>query len=232
MFLRKGKLCAISVYIFLSPCTGHTQSPGGFLNKKNEVSVDLLEPFNHIANIWYKYSFHKHCALSLYLGREFGKSDIYKYFEDSDVVEIYGAKENRSIEYGIGIILNSPATGMPLPLGNYFGMSYFRNHVSRYSEHIDSTGLSYKYSSKGYSVRWFWGREMYIAKNFVFDYNFSIGFYIGKISYLDGNTRRPFSVLPFDNILADINNYNFIKGGNTYFNSFYFMPKIKIGYLF
>lgn len=230
MFLKKNRLNLISILLLLH-FTGYSQ-PGGYLNKRHEISFDFTELIHRKINIEYKYSFYRHCALWLNAGQQFYKGKLY--LEETDINENYiqyGAIKGQSTEYGIGLLFNTPLTGMALPLGNYFGMCYVRDFSPSYTEKVDSTESNYRYANKGYSIRWVLGREFYIARNFVFDFNFTIGYSIGQIKYLDQTERAPDNILPLNSIF-DFHPYHFRKDSNEDYYSFHFMPNLKIGYLF
>src|SRR5690606_27385942 len=129
---------------------------GGFLDKKNQLDVDLFEMTQQNRfSLGYKFSYREHLGFTArvsYQGlRNWELEDYITVGVDQNGSEInkyvtYGSYSVKSFEAGAGLLFNSKNTGFALPLGNYMSIMYLI-HSSSHSETVDSLNLTSNYKN-------------------------------------------------------------------------------------
>jgi large subunit ribosomal protein L34 len=192
----------LSSLLFLSGCSLLAQ-PAGYLGKKNQVDIHVLDFAYLMLRMEYKRCFTRHFGLMINGGmQKYSGWNLYTQQKvDGSYTDVaIGRVSGNSSEAGIGVVFNSKSTGMPLPLGNYYVFSVSRYSSPLYTETIDSLGKNYNYSNRGISVRFTLSREVYLKSNMVIDYGFSIGRNMGRLYGIPENNREPLDIIPFNTI--------------------------------
>jgi hypothetical protein len=226
--VKKSKL--FSILALWLPLTASSQS-SGYLGKKHELSVDLADAvLQRSISVDYKLAFHKNFGLLLNIAPQSLETDIEGYNADYEPAVI-GTATVSSLSYGGGLLMKTPWTGMPLPLGHYFAALFTVNTASVTEKTIHAEQPE-KYKISGYTARLVMARESRIYKGLVIDYGISLGYAWGTVS--GDSLFYPDRLYPYTNILAHTSG----EFDNTpdpkvlQYSRVHFMPRLRIGWIF
>ena len=200
MKLKNKSILLITLISLLQSNVSFSQS--GFIGKKNEVSLDIVNiPFGNI-NGSYKYSYAKRKSLIIDLGYLSKKSDASSILNNS-INNVYGTKFN-GLMFGVGLLWNSSYASMNMPIGYYTGFSIdlvrgkLTNTIpkNQLSENIEwsemnsfgyvsggsssnyknKNDLEYTFKTSGYHFNFYYGKNTYLTKNLTLDFCLKFGF--------------------------------------------------------
>ncbi len=178
-------------------------------------------------------------ALNINYNRLYNKGKITQnnYPFDFIPIDFYsnqiGSFTVRGTIVGYNMIFSNGETGMPLPLGYYFGLGY-DSWIIRYTESLYSQDPPFdKYSNYGCRYTFIWGKDTYIAKNITIDIFAEIGLKWGKVynTRLGNNSEpagiRPYRQLIFSKVTSLGSNFTVTK-----YRGIFSGLNVRIGWLF
>ncbi|MEN9523605.1 MAG: hypothetical protein RL065_1982 [Bacteroidota bacterium] len=197
----KLKNKSIFILIVFSIITNWSYAQSGFIGKKHEASFDISSAIFGTIGGSYKYSYSKRSSMILDLGLISKSSDKLNSYSNLNTF-VPAAKFN-GLMMGIGILWNSKSAGMNMPIGYYTGFSidyvkgkltntipkhqlsetvewttyalnYNENHTAYYQ--TNTNDLDYTFNASGYHFNFYYGKNLYLAKNIVMDLCIKWGF--------------------------------------------------------
>lgn len=240
------------VIVLLLVITSLIHGQTGFMGKRHYLNTDAFNAiYQGKYNLAYQYCLSNNITVKATVSK-FSKtypdvtSNYDTYYDEllnsqftikSTDVSFNGYSWEAGINIGYYVF-----TGMPMPVGYYMGMSY--EHISgsitekcdvqkEFSSIISEKNFEYK--SKAGIIKFQYGRNTYIKKNFILNTSVDLGLFIGKIINPDYDeyTKSPEYILPtsipfcYRRESFDIDYF----GQSTYID-IYIMPEIGIGYIF
>ena len=211
------------------------KSQSGFYGRKNEISWNFFDITGFEYTIEYKRMLGKHIGIwGMFSPMSMRNGDLSNQINEKDSLydQVIGKMSGSGYNYGIGLIFNTQLTGLPLPVGNYFGVNYVHNNSS-FEENITKGKVDkLKYELDGHSVRLVLGRCVAISPRWMLDFNFNIGRSWGIVSETNKKDSLPMEIYPVMNSFGLEPNYHRINAASWNYNSFLLRVNIKIGFLF
>lgn len=258
--------CILSFLLCLS-----AEAQTGFLGKPHLISFDTYGAiFNNRYDIVYHYSASNNFQWHLeyrYTGL-FDKpcdKDAINITESANYPDIQAHNLEGTLRYtantiGIGYILSSKFTGMPMPFGYYEGLAYeytwghlTENYIIPKDDVMTSTGnatnnynLQIPFTNTSHTIKAMMGKNSYLGKNFSLDLGLEFGLTWGHITPDDNELEKipPANFHVNQNFIVDIAELitgksalagdfdNYINTDTHLYLRFHFTPKVKICYLF